>query len=110
MKGTNLGELEEMILLVVASLFDNAYGVVIKEEVENKCQRSITISTVHNVLQRLAEKDYLESRYSDPTPERGGKRKLLFRVTKSGQEALENAKSIREQIWQSIPKVAFDRS
>jgi DNA-binding PadR family transcriptional regulator len=110
MKGTNLGELEEMILLVVASLFDNAYGVVIKEEVENKCQRSITISTVHNVLQRLAEKDYLESRYSDPTPERGGKRKLLFRVTKSGQEALENAKSIREQIWQSIPKVAFNRS
>jgi PadR family transcriptional regulator, regulatory protein PadR len=109
MKGTNLGELEEMVLLVVASLFDSAYGVAIKEEVESKCQRSITISTVHNVLQRLAEKDYLESRYSDPTPERGGKRKLLFRVTKSGQEALENAKSIREQIWQSIPKVAFNR-
>lgn len=109
MKGTNLGELEEMVLLIVASLFDNAYGVAIKDELENRCQRSITISTVHNVLQRLAEKNYLESRYSDPTPERGGKRKLLFRVTKSGQEALENARTIREQIWQSIPKVAFQK-
>ena len=64
MKGTNLGELEEIILLVVASLFDNAYGPLIKQEIELKCNRSITISTVHNVLQRLQEKDYLQSRYS----------------------------------------------
>ena len=87
MKGTNIGELEELVLLVVANLFDNAYGIAIKHEIEEKCNRSITISTVHNVLQRLQEKDYLESRYSDPTPERGGKRKLLFRVTPAGLDA-----------------------
>lgn len=109
MKGTHLGELEEIALLVVANLFDTAYGIVIKQEIEEKCNRTITISTVHNVLQRLSEKDFLESRYSDPTPERGGKRKLLFRVTKAGQEALETSKSMRDRLWSGIPKVAFER-
>lgn len=109
MKGTNIGELEELVLLVVANLYDSAYGIAIKQEIEDKCSRTITISTVHNVLQRLQEKDFLESRYSDPTPERGGKRKLLFRVTPSGQAALENSRSMRESLWQTIPKVAFDR-
>ena len=108
MKGTNLGELEEIVLLVVANLFDNAYGILIKKEIEEKCNRTITISTVHNVLQRLSEKDYLESRYSDPTPERGGKRKLLFRVTKAGQEALKTSRTMRENLWSGIPKIAFE--
>ena len=109
MKGTNIGELEELVLLVVANLFDNAYGIAVKQEIEEKCNRSITISTVHNVLQRLQEKDYLESRYSDPTPERGGKRKLLFRVTPAGQNALEVSRSMRESLWQTIPKIAFEK-
>ncbi len=109
MKGTNLGELEEIVLLVVANLYDNAYGILIKTEIEEKCKRSITISTVHNVLQRLSEKGYLESRYSDPTPERGGKRKLLFRVTASGQEALSISKEMRDALWSGIPKLAFDK-
>lgn len=108
MKGTNLGELEEIALLVVANLFDEAYGILIKLEIEEKCNRTITISTVHNVLQRLSEKGYLESRYSDPTPERGGKRKLLFRVTKAGQAALQTSRSMRENLWSGIPKVAFE--
>ena len=108
MKGTHLGELEEVVLLVVANLFDNAYGVLIKQEIEHKCNRSITISTVHNVLQRLTEKDFLESRYSEPTKERGGKRKLLFRVTKAGQSALNTSKNIREKLWSGIPTIAFE--
>lgn len=107
MKGTNLGELEEIVLLVVANLFDQAYGVAIKLEIEEKCNRSITISTVHNVLQRLQEKGFLDSRYSEPTKERGGKRKLLFRVSKAGQEALETSKAIRENLWDGVSKLAF---
>ncbi len=108
MKGTHLGELEEVTLLVVANLFDNAYGVAIKLEIEDKCNRKITISTVHNVLQRLSEKGFLDSRYSEPTKERGGKRKLLFRVNREGQRALENSRGIRELLWRGIPDIAFD--
>ncbi|NQZ78303.1 MAG: PadR family transcriptional regulator [Ekhidna sp.] len=107
MKGTNLGELEEIILLVVANLYDNAYGILIKNEIEEKCNRSISISTIHNVLQRLQEKGFLSSRYSEPTKERGGKRKLLFKVTADGQVTLEKSKEMRERLWSGIPKMAF---
>ena len=107
MKGTNLGELEEIVLLIVANLYDAAYGVAIKVEIEEKCQRKITISTVHNVLQRLQEKGFLESRYSEPTKERGGKRKLLFRVTRSGQNALVHSRKMREALWTGISDIAF---
>jgi len=109
MKGTNLGELEEITLLVVANLYDNAYGILVKQEIEDRCNRSITISTVHNVLQRLSDKGFLESRYSDPTPERGGRRKLLFRVTAAGQKTLEVSKAMRDELWSGIPKLAFEK-
>ncbi|MGB3464469.1 MAG: BlaI/MecI/CopY family transcriptional regulator, partial [Cyclobacteriaceae bacterium] len=69
MKGTHIGELEELVLLIVANLYDNAYGVLIKTEIEEQCDRKITISTVHNVLQRLQEKGFLSSRRSEPTKE-----------------------------------------
>ena len=108
MKGTNLGELEEIALLVVANLYDNAYGILVKQTIETECDRKITISTVHNVLQRLKEKGFLESRYSEPVKERGGKRKLLFKVTASGQVALETVKEMREKLWSGIPKIAFE--
>lgn len=109
MKGTHLGELEEIALLIVASLYDNAYGVLIKTEIEEQCNRKITISTVHNVLQRLQEKGFLSSRHSEPTKERGGKRKLLFTVTMEGQEVLEHSKNMRERLWGNIPNMAFNK-
>ena len=110
MKGTNLGELEELVLLVVGVLFDNAYGVSIKEELVARCNRHATLSTIHVVLHRLEQKQYLESKFDQGTNERGGRRKLLFRVTKSGQEALVNAREMRNELWRSIPKAAFRMS
>ncbi len=108
MKGTNLGELEELILLATATLFDDAYGVAIQKEIKARCNRSITISTVHAALARLEKKGYLDSRYAGETPERGGRRKHLFTVTKSGQKALTQVRTQRESFWQSIPKMAFE--
>ena len=106
MKGTNLGELEELILLSTAALFDNAYGVAIQKEIKDKCNRSITISTVHAALARLEQKGFLSSRYDGVTPERGGRRKHLFKVTKSGQQALEQMKKQRDSFWDVIPKTS----
>lgn len=108
MKGTNLGELEELILLATALLFDNAYGVAIQKEVKERCNRSISISTVHAVLSRLEQKGYMDSRYAGETAERGGRRKHLFRVTKSGQKALYQVKEQRDALWSGIPKIAFE--
>ncbi len=110
MKGTNLGEFEELVLLVVAVLFDEAYGVSIQEELSSRCDRNATLSTIHVALHRLEEKGYLESRLDGATNERGGRRKLLFRVTKSGKRALASAMEMRNELWQSIPKSAFNLS
>ena len=108
MKGTNLGELEELILLTVTMLYNNAYAIAIRDEVKEKCNRSITISTVHAALIRLEKKGYVDSRYDGSTPERGGRRKHLFSITKSGYNALVQAKEQREFLWQHIPAISFD--
>lgn len=110
MKRTNLGELEEIILLIVASLSDNAYGILIQEEVGKQCDRKISISSVHNVLHRLEEKGFLSSDYSEPTPERGGKRKLIFTLTAAGKKAMEEAKSLRDKLWNNLPSAIFSGS
>ncbi len=107
MKGSQIGELEELILLITASLYDDAYGVAIMKEVEQKANRSITISTVHAVLKRLQEKGFLTSRYDGATQERGGRRKHLFTVTLEGKKVLEESRSLRNTIWDTIPSVAF---
>lgn len=106
-KRTNLGELEEMVLLIVGVLFDEAYGVAIQDEMLRRCGRPATLSTIHVALHRLEEKGYLESRLDGATGERGGRRKLLFRVTRSGQKAAAQARDIRNELWRAIPKAAF---
>ena len=108
MKGTNLGELEELILLTVAMLYDNAYAIAIRDEIKAKCNRTITISTVHAALIRLEKKGFVGSRYDGSTPERGGRRKHLFHVSKLGQKALIQTKEQRDFLWGNISSVAFD--
>lgn len=110
MKGTQLGELEEIILLTVGALYDDAYGVAIMNEVEQRTGRKITISTVHAALKRLEEKGYCDSRYDGATKERGGRRKHLFRVTSAGEKALADSREIRNGLWNAIPDIAFNRS
>lgn len=108
MKGTNLGEFEELILLTVGALFDEAYGVAVQQHLEEKCDRSVTLSTIHVALHRLEEKGYLDSRLDGATGERGGRRKLLFRVTRSGQLALTTAREMRNDLWKAWPKAAIN--
>ncbi|GAB4229684.1 MAG: hypothetical protein Tsb0034_01360 [Ekhidna sp.] len=109
MKGTNIGELEELIMLTVALLYDEAYGVAIQKEIKERCNRSITISTVHAALARLQKKGFVESRYDGATSERGGRRKHLFRLTQAGQNVLLQVKQQREAIWNEIPEIALSR-
>lgn len=107
MKGTNLGEFEELTLLVVGQLFDEAYGVAIKEAINGQTRRSVSLSTVHSALHRLEKKGFLNSRMGSPTKIRGGKRKRLFRLTLAGARALQYSVELRNQLWESIPKLAL---
>jgi DNA-binding PadR family transcriptional regulator len=103
MKGTYLGEFEEVVLLAVGILYDEAYGISVKNEIENQTGRSISISAVHTALHRLEEKEFVTSRFGEAMEVRGGKRKRLFTLTKLGIETLKASQELRTQMWSSLP-------
>lgn len=110
MKGTHLGEFEEIVLLSVAILVDDAYGISIKGELKKRMGRDPSIGALHAALGRLEEKGFIESREGETTPERGGRRKRYYRVTKAGAKAMQEAKNLRDQMWKSVPQVILDLS
>ncbi|MDX2245375.1 MAG: helix-turn-helix transcriptional regulator [Bacteroidia bacterium] len=110
MKGTYLGELEEIVLLAVAALYDEAYGVSVKQELETRMGRGISVGALHTAFKRLEDKGFLQSRLGEATAERGGKRKRFFRVTVYGHRALTEARDLRSKLWDAVPPVAFDFS
>jgi PadR family transcriptional regulator, regulatory protein PadR len=109
MKGTNLGEFEELVLLTVAVLMNEqeAYSVGICDELEKRTGRSTKLGVVHSVLNRLEEKGYLKSALGEATNVRGGKRKRYYTVTSAGKSALLKAKQMREQFWTLIPNFSL---
>jgi DNA-binding PadR family transcriptional regulator len=106
MKGTYLGELEELVLLTVGILYEQAYSVAVMDEVSKQTGRSLNISAVHTVLTRLEEKGLVRSEMSDPTSERGGRRKRIFFLTAAGKKALEETTTLRNQLFNQIPNMA----
>ncbi|MEQ8245263.1 PadR family transcriptional regulator [Fulvivirga sp.] len=104
----SIGEFEEIVLLTVALLYKNAYGISIKEEIENRLKRNVSVGAMRTALSRLERKGFLKSEFGEATAKRGGKRKRYFRVTKSGKEALEQVMETRKNLWDAIPSVAFD--
>lgn len=107
MKGDYLGEFEELVLLMVASLPENAYAVSVKKEIKQVAGRNVNISAVHSALYRLEQKGFLSSHLGGASARRGGKSKRLFEVTSAGMELLRIAKDLREQIWKNIPQLSF---
>jgi DNA-binding PadR family transcriptional regulator len=107
MKGTHLGEFEEIVMLTVATLYDQAYGVAVLEEIERRTGRSVSVGALHSALERLEEKGFVQSRFGEATAERGGRRKRFFTVTAAGERALREAWELRSGLWAAIPKAAF---
>jgi DNA-binding PadR family transcriptional regulator len=83
-----LGEFEHIIVLALLRLQDRAYGVTVRQEIELRTKRDVSIGAVYATLDRLEAKGYVKSRYGEPTPERGGRSKRFFRVTAKGLTAV----------------------
>jgi len=103
MKDTNLGAFEELVLLAVGSLMDNAYGVTIKDVLEEQSGRTPSIGALHSALYRLEDKGYLSSTTGGETQARGGRRKKFYQLSTSGKEALQKAHELRMAFSQKIP-------
>ena len=108
MKDYKLGEFEEIVLLAVAQLHNEAYGVAIKDKIETQAKRSVSVGALQSALRRMEKKGYLTSKRGEPNALRGGKPKLYFTVTAYGLRALEHSRNLRNEMWQGIPKTAHE--
>ncbi len=107
MKGTYLGEFQEIVLLTILILDDNAYGVSIRDEINDRLNRTISRGALHTALTRLSEKGFIKSHMGQASAVRGGRRKRFYQVTQKGKEALWEAKNIRDQLWKSVPNFSL---
>ena len=87
----HLGEFEQIVLLAVLRLGENAYGVPVRHEIEKRTKRSLTVGALYRTLDRLEAKGYVASWFGDPVAERGGRSKRYFRVEPLGARALRQS-------------------
>ncbi|NOT74179.1 MAG: PadR family transcriptional regulator [Cyclobacteriaceae bacterium] len=107
MKETNLGEFEEVILLLVGILGEEAYAFKIAEEFESQTDRVVSIGAAHSTLTRLENKGFVNSKMGKSTAERGGRRKRIYTITASGKRVLQNAREFRMALWKQYPKLGL---
>ena len=108
MKDYKLGEFEEIVLLTVGLLYGEAYGVAIKDEIEIRSKRKVSVGALQSALRRMEKKGYLNSEKGESNPFRGGKPKRYFSITAYGKKALEHSRDLRNELWNAIPEVALD--
>ena len=100
-----LGEFELMVLLAVIHLGDEAYGVPISRELEANRGRDVAVGSVYAALERLETKGLVTSSMGDPTPERGGKAKRYFSITKEGLRQVHETRRVLSKLWRVLPEM-----
>ena len=98
-----LSRVEEIILLTVLELGDNAYGITIRDRIEKLTRRKIAIGAIYVPLNRLDKNGLLNSYQSDPSPERGGRRKRIYSISALGKNAMKEIKLFHEELYNGIP-------
>lgn len=99
------GEFELMVILAVVCLGDDAYGVPIARELQQRRRRSVSLGSVYAALERLEEKGLVSSTVGEPTPERGGRARRYFQVTRQGVRAIRETRDVLTGFWRQIPNL-----
>jgi len=107
MKKYQLAEFEELVILTIGILNNEAYGVSIKNEIESRISRSVSMGALHAALRRMEDKGYLKSYAGEVTEIRAGRPKCYFEITALGKKAMLHTKDTRDQLWNAIPKTIF---
>jgi DNA-binding PadR family transcriptional regulator len=107
MKDYQLGEFEEIVILTVGILNNAAYSVAIKDEIEFRLKRSVSMGALHTALNRMEDKGYLKSFAGESTEERAGRPRRYFEITALGKKAILHTKDTRDQLWEAIPKTIW---
>ena len=103
-----LGEFEEIVLLTVGILHGNAYGITIKDEIEDRLNREVSVGALQTTLRRLEKKGLLSSQHGETEASRGGRPKLFFTLTAYGKNALVDTRESRNKLWAALPQIILD--
>ncbi len=107
----SLGEFEQLLLLAIVHLADNAYGVTIRREIEERTGRDVATGAMYTALDRLERKGFVRSAMSDPIAERGGRSRRHFRIKAAGATALRESRARLERMWAGLaPDLGKTRS
>ena len=109
-KGDYLGNFELMLLLTILRLGEDAYGVTIAQELEERTGREVVVASVYATLDRLQERGLVTSSLGDPTPERGGRAKRYFRITEAGIREARDARRSLMNLWKGLPELKGEKA
>jgi DNA-binding PadR family transcriptional regulator len=98
----SLGEFEQLVLLAIVRLGPDAYGTTIRHEIEERTGRMIAVGALYTALERLERKGYVDSKLSDPTPQRGGRARRHYRLRAPGAAALKRSREALSRMWAGI--------
>ena len=98
-----LSRADEILLLAIWRLKDNAYGITIQKEVQKRSGKKLTFGGLWVALDILYQKGLVTKRMADPTPERGGRSKIYYSLTDEGLEALQQVKDLNQSLWEGLP-------
>src|SRR5262245_11002204 len=107
MKKYQLGEFEEIVILAIAVLNNEAYSVSIHDEIQSRLSRTVSMGALHTALRRLEDKGYLKSYDGESTEDRAGRPKRYFKITAIGKRAIQHTKETRDELWNAIPKTIW---
>ena len=103
-----LSRSEEIVLITILKLKDNAYGVAIRKKLYEETGTSWSFGSIYMALNTLTQKGYVKKSRGEPTAERGGRHKCLYTVSSDGKKALKEIKKIQESIWSDLPDIVLD--
>ena len=104
MKKYQLGEFEELVVLAIGILNNKAYSVTLKDEIEARTFRTVSLGALHTALKRMEDKGYLKSFAGETNEVRGGRPKRYYEITALGKKAVQYTRSTREEFWKAVPK------
>jgi len=103
-----LSRAEEIILIAILKLQDNAYGISIREEICRMTGSRWSFASIYGPLNKLTRKNYVVKMVGEPTPERGGRSKCLYEMTPAGKAALRDIRKVQDMVWDGVSQLALE--
>jgi DNA-binding PadR family transcriptional regulator len=105
----DLTKAEELVLITIWKMQNNAYGVALKRKIKEETGKEIPYGTLYFLLDQLRAKEYVSKSAGAPTPKRGGRSKTYYRITPEGQNALKEAMEMYQKVWGTVDGLAFEK-